>query len=396
MPPYAAGMRITAAERRVRLGVRHMLAPAARVRTVEEIAERLVGLHATDATSVVLSARARLREPTLAALDRALYEDRTVVRMHCMRRTLFAVPTHLVPVFHASTAGKVAARERAQVLKELASTNPRWDAAWLAGAEESALRALADFGEQGASSAELSDCVPVLGETVRLSPGKPYESTVRLGGSVLRLLAMEGRVRRARQVGGWASSQFRFVPARAPESVEVAYAQGELVRRWLAAYGPGTLDDLRWWSGLTLTEVRRALAQLDVAEVELDDGPGWLLASEEPAPTPGSAEPWAAFLPTLDPATMGWKQRDWYLDPAHRDLVFDTAGNGGPSVWWNGELVGAWAQRKDGTIVWRLLADRGEQARTAVVDEAARLETWLAERELVGSFPAPLTRELTA
>lgn len=36
------------------------------------------------------------------------------------------------------------------------------------------------------------------------------------------------------------------------------------------------------------------------------------------------------------------------------------------------------------------------EARRAVVEEAVRLQDWLAERGLVSSFPAPLTRELTA
>ncbi|MCK1798634.1 winged helix DNA-binding domain-containing protein [Streptomyces sp. XM4193] len=393
-------MRISAQERRARLGVRQMLAAPNRAETVEEVAERLVGLHATDATSVVLSARARLAEPTLAELDRALYEDRTVVRMHAMRRTLFAVPTTLVSMFHAATAAKVAARERAMLLRQLASSDSGTSAGvrgaeWLAAAEREAWEALADFGEEGASSAQLSDHVPRLRETITLSPGKRYEATLRVGGSVLRLLAMEGRVRRARQIGGWASSQFRFVPVSEPEHLEVDAAQAELVRRWLTTYGPGTSDDLRWWTGLTRTEVHRALGRLDVAEVRLDDGTGWSAADDTGADA-AHPEPWAAFLPTLDPATMGWKQRDFCLDPAHRDLLFDSAGNGGPTVWWNGEMVGAWAQRGDGRIVWRLLADRGAQARTAVAEEAERLEVWLAERGLVSSFPAPLTRELTA
>ncbi|NGN70401.1 winged helix DNA-binding domain-containing protein, partial [Streptomyces sp. A7024] len=122
-----------------------------------------------------------------------------------------------------------------------------------------------------------------------------------------------------------------------------------------------------------------------------DAGPGAPGADPDPDPDPG---PWAAFLPGLDPATMGWKHRDFYLDPGLRPLLFDTAGNGGPTVWWRGEIVGAWAQRRDGEVVWRLLADRGAEARAAVEAEAARLQGWMAEHGLVSSFPAPLTAEL--
>ncbi len=41
-------------------------------------------------------------------------------------------------------------------------------------------------------------------------------------------------------------------------------------------------------------------------------------------------EPWAALLPPLDPTTMGWKERDWYLG-SYKEQLFDTAGNAGPT-----------------------------------------------------------------
>ena len=41
-------------------------------------------------------------------------------------------------------------------------------------------------------------------------------------------------------------------------------------RRWLKAFGPGTVVDLKWWTGLTLGEVKRALACPDAVEVDLE------------------------------------------------------------------------------------------------------------------------------
>jgi hypothetical protein len=54
----------------------------------------------------------------------------------------------------------------------------------------------------------------------------------------------------------------------------------------------------------------------------------------------------------------GWKYRDWFLGIDHR-TVFDRAGNIGPAVWWNGEIIGSWAVTAAGEIRTRLLADRG-------------------------------------
>jgi hypothetical protein len=91
---------------------------------------------------------------------------------------------------------------------------------------------------------------------------------------------------------------------------------------------------------------------------------------------------------------MGWKERDWYLGP-HRAALFDRSGNVGPTIWWDGRIVGGWAQR-DGQIATRLLEDAGADARTAIQAEADRLQGWLGEKRFVPKFRTPLERELTA
>ena len=58
---------------------------------------------------------------------------------------------------------------------------------------------------------------------------------------------------------------------------------------------------------------------------------------------------------------------------AARPLLFDSNGNAGPTVWWEGRVVGGWSQRGDGEIVCRLLEDVGSDALRAVEQEAARL-----------------------
>jgi hypothetical protein len=89
---------------------------------------------------------------------------------------------------------------------------------------------------------------------------------------------------------------------------------------------------------------------------------------------------------------MGWKGRGHYLDPADAPYLFDTAGNGGSTAWWDGRIVGAWAQREDGNVQVVLRGDPGRQARTALDAEAARLTDWL-DGQMVGSiYSAPMLR----
>lgn len=242
-------------------------------------------------------------------------------------------------------------------------------------------------------------------------PGKPYQATVAVSSRILRTLAAEGRIRRGRPRGGWTSSTFRWRPGTAfadlaaPPAPE---ARADLARRWLASYGPATVEDLKWWTGWTLTATRQALAATGAVEVDLDDGvPGVALPDDlEPVAAP---EPWAALLPALDPTAMGWKARDWYLDPEHVPQLFDRTGNIGPTVWWCGRIIGGWAQRADGEIVWRLLTDGGgtslpvrrrgpgggSEAAAAVTAEAARLAASIGDVRVTPRFRSPLERELS-
>ncbi|TQM78001.1 winged helix DNA-binding protein [Saccharothrix saharensis] len=132
-----------------------------------------------------------------------------------------------------------------------------------------------------------------------------------------------------------------------------------------------------------------ACARLDQPSVAAVEAA--LYERRDPVPDP---EPWAALLPALDPTPMGWQARDWYLPARHRPRLFDTAGNVGPTVWWNGEVVGGWAQRADGEVVWHLLHDVGADAEAAIAREADRLTSWIGGVRVIPRFRTPLEKEL--
>ncbi|MGW7340823.1 winged helix DNA-binding domain-containing protein [Streptomyces sp. NPDC054808] len=392
----SARRHIDATERRDRLALRHRLAAATRAEGPEEVAGSLVALHGTDPATVHLAVGARLADAakTVGETERALYDDGTLVRMHGMRNTVFVFPTELTAVVHASTGRTVAARERARLLKNMAEAGAP-DAAWLTEVEESALAALARRGQ--ATAAELARDEPRLKEQYVYAAGKSYEGVHTVSTQLLRVLGVEGKVVRGRPLGSWTSSQFRWAPAPEHPELDPGEAQAELLRRWLAACGPATEDDLKWWTGWRVTEVRRALTAIGAEAVSLDGGTGYVVAGDA-GPVSGPGEPWAALLPALDPTAMGWQQRDWYLAPELRPALFDRSGNVGPTVWWNGRVIGGWAQRPDGEIVWRLLDAEGvgRDAETAIGAEAERLASWVATTRVTPRFRTPLERELSA
>ncbi|MFC7307893.1 winged helix DNA-binding domain-containing protein [Streptomyces monticola] len=379
-------------QRRARLVTRHLLTPATRAAGPEQVADALLALHATDPASVYLSVAARTAAPSVADLERALYEDHTLLRMLCMRRTMFVVPRALAPVVDASTARAVAARERRNLLKDLGAQLGH-DERRLIATEQEVLTALAELGE--ATAAQLADAVPVLKAQLVMAPGKPYESRPRITSRVLSVLAAEGRIRRGRPLGTWASSQYRWIVAEPHPELPADEAKTELAARYLTVFGPATTEDLKWWTGWTLTDTRKALARAGAVEADLAHGPGH--AMPEHLEAPAAPEPAAALLPALDPTPMGWRHRDWYLDPAHAPELFDNNGNIGPTVWWDGRIVGGWVQRPDGEIVTHLLVTRGvgREAKDAIAAEAARLAAFFGDIRIRPSFRTPLERRLT-
>ena len=386
--------RISDEQRRARLAWRHRLAGAARTGDVVALTRSLVALHSSDPATVHLTAAVRMPAPAIEPTGRALYEDRSVVRMLGMRRTLFVVPRGLMAIVQAASTNDIAIRERQRLLAAMEDNGIADPDAALGAVERSTLEALEAHGSMYTS--DLTAVVPALGQTITIGSGR-WTASVRLSSRVLFVLAAQGHILRGRPRGTWRSSQYRWTSTVQwlgcrPVEQDPEHARVELARRWLERFGPGTLDDLVWWTGWTKTRTRRALAALDPVEVQLDDGAtGFVLASD--VDTVEDPQSWAALLPGLDPTPMGWKHRAWYLGP-HANEVFDRNGNVGPTVWWNGRIVGGWAQRPDATIAYRLLADIGADGIAEVEAEVARLQPMLADVVVTPRFRSPLDKAL--
>jgi hypothetical protein len=391
--------RFDVAERRARLGVRQLLAaPTARA---ENVADAVVALHATDPATVHLAVAARQAGPSTTSVERALYDDRSIVRMLGMRRTVFVVPSDLAPVVQAACTTDIAKRQRSLLVQHLGTADLDTGVdlqRWLREVEEGAFRALAERGS--ATAHQLVQDEPRLRTQIVMAAGKPYESRGNITSRVLFLLAADGRIVRGRPRGSWISSQYHWatmkdwLPGGLAE-VDAAAARIELARRYLAAYGPVTFADLRWWTGWTAGQAKKALAEIGPAEVDLGGGTGLVLADDLQPVASEPAAPWVALLPALDPTPMGWSERDWFLGE-HRAALFDRTGNIGPSVWCAGRVVGGWAQRADGEIAVRLLEDVGAEATTAVTAEADRLREWFGDVRATPRFSTPLERELVS
>jgi hypothetical protein len=382
-------------ERRARLARRHALAPESQVGTVEAAVEAMTCLHATEPANVYLSAQARTGA-SVKDIDRALYDDRTVVRQLAMRRTVFAFPRDLLPAVWGSASARVAAQLAARLAKEveaagLAEDGPAW-------VREAGAVVLEQLRAEPATTMQLRGRLPMLDVRLELARGKSYGGDFPIAPRVLSTLAADGAILRGRNDGGWKTSRPFWTLAtqwlgETPERTDERDGYAELVRRWLWTFGPGTEADMVWWLGATKGAVRRALGDVAAVPVALADGSGAWLHPEDTDEVVAAPAPWAALLPALDPTTMGWKGRGFYLGE-HAERIFDRNGNAGPTAWWDGRIVGGWTQHDDGTVVV-VPADRlPPGAAKALAAQAERLTGWLDGDVVRSIYQSPLVRAL--
>lgn len=392
---------VSVQQRRRRTVLRHHLSGDAQ--DAEQVTRDLLALHATDPASVYLSVLARSSCSTLEDIAAAMYERRTLVRWMAMRRTLFVFDRDDVPTVQAAISTPLAEVLRRRLVGQLErnGTEPTLEGdlgRWLDGVEGQVEEAMRSRGV--ATGAQLSKDVAAL-RTVVL-PGSPSERPVNVTSRLLTVVSARGRIVRGSPVGGWTNRQHRWEPVEAwwPDGMPapaVEDAQVALARRWLERFGPATADDLQWWMGWTKSLTKRVLGHLPVDDVDLHGEPGIDLPSEDEEAADDVA-PVATLLPALDPTPMGWKRREWFLG-IDQSRVFDRMGNIGPTIWWDGEIVGAWAVARSGAaetgeVRTAVVADRGAEALAAIERAATRLQERLGGTVVTPVFPTELERSL--
>ena len=289
------------------------------------VAGDLVGLHATAAETPYLSLHARISGPVIEELDQALYEQRTLVRLKAMRGTVFVMPVQLATIVFAATREVTIERDRRWL---------RLDPQAYTRLAPAVLDALADR------------CLTVA-ELRRIVQGGTDLS------AVVALLCDEGLIVRDRPTGSRKSTTFRYrrwdqaYPAVDLAAYQQMDATRLLVRGYIGRYGPVSMADILWWTGLPTRRIRAAVASLadEVTTITVPGITGELFTFDTDQVSldqPPGEVPSVRLLPQLDPYTMGYHDRARLVDPAHHDLIYDRGGNATSVVLAGGEVAGVW------------------------------------------------------
>jgi hypothetical protein len=323
---------------------RQLLGPTKAASPVD-VAARLVGVQAQVVSSAALAIALRSRPnpttPGVEATTRAL-DDRRLVRSWAMRGTLHLFAAEDVPTVAAAMVDRQSWRR------------PAW-LRWF-GATELEMEALIDtIGEvlddgRPRTRAELAEEVGA-----RLGPSI---GRLLLGswGAALKIASDRNYLVQSLEDGGVVRfvRASRWLASWRDEDPEEAFAA--LVQRYLAAYGPANLDELRrWWGVAQLSVVRPVVAALGdaVTQVDVAGERGYVLAADVEAiratrPRRGAVQLVGGF----DPLVVGAGLRAQLLPASHLKRVSRTAGWISPVVLVDGVAAGVWdADRANGGVV---------------------------------------------
>ncbi len=278
-----------------------------------------------------MSLFARARDFTRDKLDNELYVKRTLGKIRCVRTTVHVLPRETIPIAFAATKGMVEPNSEDFLRFTAASLERQY--------EDTSREILRILKGEGMSTALIKK---------RLGTGLNISL-------VVNLMCDRGLLVRGRSDKGWKSNTHTYYvfsdyfPGLDLGAVDPARARETTVRQYLAGYGPVTVKDISWWSGFTITEVRRILgglahetARIDIPDLEGDirhagcrqRRPGAL-----PARRPAGGEP-AAGAGSVPPGLQGAASATWTR--ATTDLVFDRSGNSTSTILVDGRVAGVW------------------------------------------------------
>jgi len=350
---------------RLHLRAQHLAPQNCQATGVAQVVKAVCGVQAQDAAAAALSVRVRCAGLVATDVERALVQERTIVRTWCMRGTLHLIAAedlgwllaYLGPVFIRAGRGR-----RAELGLD----------------DETAARAVLALREL------LEESGPLAREEIveRLAA-----RGIRLAGQarphLLGLAALEGVIcpgpNRGHEptyvlISDWIDPG----PARTPEE-----ARAELAVRYLSAYAPAAPEDFAAWSGLPLGEARAAWRQIAdrLIEVEAGEAPAWMLRSQrewldELAPPP----PVVRLLPGYDTYLLGYRSRDRILAPEHAKRIFPGGGLLRPALLVDGRVRGAWRvnRRRAGIdVIVKPFEDLGADVRLGLEAEVLDLAHFL-------------------
>ena len=285
--------------------------------SILEVARDSLGLYVAPPVSH-LELAARLPGYRTDELERLLL-DRKAIGLRTLRGSAFLIPVDLLSVVVPATRAKNVRAFGGYVRKILVTDTYE---TWAHRIDE----LLA--GGEALTKVEIKE---------RLDPS---DGDLRALNFVVSQMATESRLVGLRRFSSWRSAQIAYtrwrdwLPEVDVETPDPGDARRELARMYFRSFGPATIDDFAWWSGLTKTQARRA-----VEEGAIPASGEAMFGLEREVSSPAGVR----LLPIWDTLFVTWRDRSRIIPDALLPFVYDSSGNATSVVLVDGVVAGVWS-----------------------------------------------------
>lgn len=339
-----------------------------------------------------LSLIARRNSLRLGDLDEALINDRTLIRAPAFRGSLFLLSTHDYPIYFRCFHNFLLQRGL-QLLQEQ-------------NISKAHLFHFYDLLEAADPSFPLT--IPALIDIIY--PGRREKPKIEIAHRIVQKLCDMGVLVRT-HAKGWKGNDFSYALLKKwapeislkPDNPETA--RTETVRKYLRAYGPASMEDISWWTGLPLVQCQRSVSHLRREAIRFhietyrDDMIG-LKETVDLLRKKPTNEDEIQLLPQWDPYVLGWRCRKRMADKEIMPFIFDPFGNAVSVIVDTGKVIGIWQFRDQETNVlefhiFQQYRDR-KKAVIPKIEEWARLLTGLSGSLSANLVERPLPEPLSS
>jgi len=326
---------------------RHHLLKRAPIIQALDVVDDILGLNAQGSLNVQLSLWNRVDDLNTEFITESLYGDRSLVKTWVMRDTVHVIPTRRFPIYRR-------ALERSLMMEW-----NRWTVK--TGTKESATSwepfysEVLDILEDGPLT--IREMQHALGWTRR-------ERGISLS-RLVREMSLRGLLCHAEASGPWYhrtgytfARVDKWLPSVDLDSVSEEEALLSLARSYLRAYGPASIGDFAYWTGMRVREAGPVFDSMSdsIVEVKVAEHRGTLLILEEDASALHGAEQVPAparLLPQFDALIMGHKDKIRFIEPSTWSRIFLPRGDVAATMMIDGRVQGTWTLRKMKNL-WRL------------------------------------------
>jgi hypothetical protein len=347
-------------------------------RTIAEIADGVVGIHAARAQSPAAAVLARSAHTHHGEVVQEL-ADRSVIKIRCVRGTLHYCGLEAARVLHAATL-----RERLRLCQALKRPLEIDVLTW-----DLVQSLIIETLNKDVLSSRVLESLVLNRLPARREPEALTRRMIRIA---LKELWERGEVfsENGSHIFGGERRLFGVVRHHFKDlelnGLSRAEAVVEVVRRHIDAFGPVALEDIAWWSSLGKIEILAAISILkdSISEIYVTDFPEKLYMNSDDVCKFTKYDKVTSrtirFLAWEDSSLKAYNDtRSRYVSHANYPILFNQIGEARAAILLDSKVIGVWTwDQKAQAVGVHTFPDTGVAERELAVAESARLANSLS------------------